>query len=115
MNGHVSAGPHGEDSDSLSSLEEEEVPVQPSAKALGKRKVVDFEVTSGRELIAWICYNTVELPALQNLPMYLEGSVTVVCHINQRMLWILTLRRTRTRDGAIPFLFTMLWRRGDGN
>ena len=54
----MSASSHEGDSDSLSSLEEEEVPVQPSAKALGKRKVVDFEVASGRKSIACNFLNT---------------------------------------------------------
>ena len=51
MNGHEHAGGHERDSDSLSSLEGDEVPPQPSAKALGKRKVVDVEGASGREWI----------------------------------------------------------------
>lgn len=43
---HV-GNPEGGDSSPL--LEEDGLPVQPSAKALGKRKVVDLEVGSGRE------------------------------------------------------------------
>lgn len=46
MNGYV--GGQDGDSDSSSSLEEDEAPPQPSAKALGKRKVVDADGASGR-------------------------------------------------------------------
>jgi len=47
-NGYVDPRSHEGDSDSLSSLEEDP-PQQPSAKALGKRKVVEAEAVSERE------------------------------------------------------------------
>jgi hypothetical protein len=115
VNGHV----HIEaDSDSLSSLEEYGVPAQPSAKALGKRKVID-EVASGRECIfcPLLYMSHIHLPffsPLQNPQTYSISSAAIVNRSNPRTVWILILKTIRTPDGAIhPFgLYMTPWQRG---